>query len=830
MDRRPTAPRLLGAARPQAGPATYNNTTANSIHQIRIEFYNGGGPGQLHVNWVTPTGTYQQIPGQYLRPRYGLTTSTFVSESHGVPNQVTTTRYAEDGLDAVYGLPTSTTVGSGGLQLSTRTGFESPGAGYLRQTSKTMPSGAVTTYAQYGDTETRANPCTPGSPAVNQGGMPQRTTAASPVAGPTRVEEKVYDASGRVVAEATAGDWTCTTYDSRDRVVSRTYPATPAAPARTETRNYAVGGDPLTTSVGDERGTVTTQLDLVGRVVAYTDVHGVRTETTYDRVGRAVTVTLDPPGAVDPAQVTTYTYDDAGRALTTTLDGTLLATATYNSAGELATVTYANGSALAAVERDESGRETSLTWTTSDNAQVTSAVTRSRTGTVVDETLAGADARPNAPNYLYDSAGRLAQAWVTGHHYTYDYTSAASATCPTGSKVNAGANSNRVRLLDATPAGTAETGYCYDAADRIIATTGANSISDIQYDDHGNTTRWTAGPATTTLGWDGADRNLTAYTSGPDPASVTYARDATDRLIRRDASTGDTVATVLYGYTADGDTADLTLNSGKRIASRTLSLPGNVLYTITGGDNPQPPTWDHPTLRGNLTLTTDTNGHQLGELRTYTPYGEPITATGAIDPDNVPDNQPGHMDYGWLGQHQRAYEHAGTLSLIQMGARPYSPALGRFLSVDPIDGGSANDYDYTNADPINATDLDGEWPQWLKNVGKKIRNKVKKVSRWLNEAHKNINRFVKRHWRTALKVGITVGAAAAGVACAASIVCGVVVGGAAAGGIYAAHNAGTRNWRWKDFAGAVGIGMIGGFSTKFFRGKGDRFPWRRKAR
>jgi RHS repeat-associated protein len=72
------------------------------------------------------------------------------------------------------------------------------------------------------------------------------------------------------------------------------------------------------------------------------------------------------------------------------------------------------------------------------------------------------------------------------------------------------------------------------------------------------------------------------------------------------------------------------------------------------------------------------------------------------------------MNYGWLGEHQRAYEHTGGLSLVQMGARPYSPLLGRFLSVDPFEGGSANDYDYVAGDPINATDLDGT--SWFSSI------------------------------------------------------------------------------------------------------------------
>ncbi|RIK05066.1 MAG: hypothetical protein DCC49_12945 [Acidobacteria bacterium] len=45
--------------------------------------------------------------------------------------------------------------------------------------------------------------------------------------------------------------------------------------------------------------------------------------------------------------------------------------------------------------------------------------------------------------------------------------------------------------------------------------------------------------------------------------------------------------------------------------------------------------------------------------------------------------------------------------LIHMGARMYQPKLGRFLSRDPITGGSANDYEYTSGDPINRLDVSG---------------------------------------------------------------------------------------------------------------------------
>ena len=80
-----------------------------------------------------------------------------------------------------------------------------------------------------------------------------------------------------------------------------------------------------------------------------------------------------------------------------------------------------------------------------------------------------------------------------------------------------------------------------------------------------------------------------------------------------------------------------------------------------------------------------------------------------------------------------------------MGARSYVPSLGRFLTPDPIFGGSDNPYDYANQDPINNFDLNGE-----KCAGSKAwveRCKAKKTINWMKRSNKNrgiIMRFKTR--------------------------------------------------------------------------------------
>jgi hypothetical protein len=210
-------------------PGSYNNITAGAWHRVRVDYYNRNGTtGALNFTWSPPvTQPSVVVPGQYLHPRYGLATSATESESNAVPDKTGAVKYGENRLDPTYGLATSAAANPAGLNLTGRAGYETPGSGYLRRTSKTMPTGSRYSYVHYGDTETRANPCVTGSPLVNQGGLPKLTTSPTPATGAARTDELVYDASGRAVAKATSGDWICTTYDARDRPSQVTYPANP---------------------------------------------------------------------------------------------------------------------------------------------------------------------------------------------------------------------------------------------------------------------------------------------------------------------------------------------------------------------------------------------------------------------------------------------------------------------------------------------------------------------------------------------------------------------------------------------------------------------------
>ena len=163
-------------------------------------------------------------------------------------------------------------------------------------------------------------------------------------------------------------------------------------------------------------------------------------------------------------------------------------------------------------------------------------------------------------------------------------------------------------------------------------------------------------------------------------------------------------AVTRYGYTGSGDAPSLLTDAANTVQQTQYALPGGALLTTTGAAA----TWTYPNVHGDLVATASPSGVKQGATTVYDPFGGPVSGAG-------PDNSAGGFDYGWLGQYQRPLEHETTLQpVIEMGARQYSPLLGRFLEVDPVTNGSCHRYDYVCNEPVNTVDLDGRVPACVK--------------------------------------------------------------------------------------------------------------------
>lgn len=681
---------------------TYNNVTANSYHRFKLDYYHTTGDANIGI-YMTQQGQAETAQvAQYILPDYGLQTSQTVygsATSNGATATVTsTTNY---GSSPELGLASSATTDSTGLALTATSTYEAQGAtnSYLRQTSSTLPGGATTTYAYYGATETRDNQCTPEVEAYRQGGMLRLKTEPDPDGTGLqtgRTTETIYDDTGKVVATRYNSDpWTCTTYDARERVTQTTVPAYNGQAARTVTNLYAVNDNPLITSSTDNDGTILVETDLLGRNLRYVDAKGNTTTSEYDNSGHLVKRT-------SPLGVETFTYDDYDRLVSQKLDDVTLATSTYDTYSRLQSVQYQTGLKLDLTRESTTtglGRLTKRTYTTSTGQTLSDEVVRAVTGDVISGTELG-----QAKSYSYDTAGRLTAATVAGNTFTYGY-GAQDSSCSSlpGANVNAGKDSNRTSQT----VNGVNTTYCYDQADRLIAS--SNALYDAPvYDTHGNTTSLGSGTTKTTFTYDSSDRNIgIVETNGTATVTTTYTRDVQGRLKYRHHDTNGTQASDdYYGYTASGDSPDFITNLDGVVTEKYFTLPGDVLLTVRPSrTSAGSQTLSLPDIHGDIMATIDADGAVLGVSQTG-PFGEVLAASTVNTA--TPWNTLSGASFQYVGQHEKLSETAYAVAPIQMGARVYIPGLGRFLSVDPVQGGTLNNYVYAT-DAVNDYDLTGEF-------------------------------------------------------------------------------------------------------------------------
>ena len=127
--------------------------------------------------------------------------------------------------------------------------------------------------------------------------------------------------------------------------------------------------------------------------------------------------------------------------------------------------------------------------------------------------------------------------------------------------------------------------------------------------------------------------------------------------------------------------------NGQRVAMR----QGNAVYWIHG---------DH---LGSASLTTSITGTKVSELRYY-PFGQVRFASGTMPTDRT-----------FTGQRLENQSTVG--SLMDYGARFYSPMLGRFISADTVVPSATNPqalnrYSYGVNNPLKYTDPSGHCFGW----------------------------------------------------------------------------------------------------------------------
>jgi len=480
-----------------------------------------------------------------------------------------------------------------------------------------------------------------------------------------RAARYLYDAAGRVVSTTdAAGRATRFAYGSDGRLATKTLPG-----GATLRYRYAPNGEPL--EIDDGAYPLRFDYDAQGRLTAVQ--HGALRKSVryaYDGGGNLASVT----GTSD--QAIRYRYA-GGRLVAIDVPGGGAIELAYDAADRVQTIRYPNGTS-GTWRFDASGRQAEIVYGfpqgLSDPAR------RGPTlGVAYTYDAAGNPVERRGPDsgqsdvYRYDADGRLigersGAAIDIGYGYR-----------PGGDRAQ--------RVVN----GTTEA-YAYGQAGRLETA----ASERFTHDPNGNITRRETISGATAYGWDEEGRLLQADTAG----AVTrfgYAPNG-ERVSRRDRS--GAVTRFVY------DRSNLLEELGEDGSLRALYVhaPGldRPLAMIRDGQV----FFYHADALGTVLFLTDAAGRVAASYDTDA-FGNVLKAEVAAG------SRAAANPFIFTGR-----EYDAELKLYYFRARYYDPALGRFLSVDPLPGtlnspGSLNRYAYVLNAPTRYVDPMGTAPDFM---------------------------------------------------------------------------------------------------------------------
>ncbi|MER5384449.1 RHS repeat-associated core domain-containing protein [Streptomyces sp. NPDC002688] len=317
---------------------------------------------------------------------------------------------------------------------------------------------------------------------------------------------------------------------------------------------------------------------------------------------------------------------------------------------------------------------------------------------IFDASTQGGTTKPDYQCFTYDGNSRVTEAWTPK---TADCATAGRTTtnidgaAPYWTSYSYTTAGQRKTETKHTTTGDSTTTYQYDATTdtkphTLDNTTGATT-GTYTYDAAGNTTARPGPSAQQSLAWNTEDK-LAKTTENTTETSYLYDASG-ELLIRRAKTDGDTV---LY---LGGAEVRLTVKGTTKTVTGTRYYTANgqtiAVRTAKSGTSGTKLSFLASDPHGTASLAFDATTYAVTKRYT-TPFGAPRGTKATNWPD----------DKAFLGK--PADE---STNLTHVGAREYDPAIGQFLSVDPLlspdQHQSLNGYSYASNSPVTNSDPTG---------------------------------------------------------------------------------------------------------------------------